>query len=75
MLYKLEHQPLMSLAWSPRGNILISVAANDSNILVWDVELNKTSPLKGSRDSGNILLKWSPAKDKLLSVSNGLVFR
>ncbi|KAJ3633654.1 hypothetical protein MTP99_010590 [Tenebrio molitor] len=46
MLYKLEHQPLMSLAWSPRGNILISVAANDSNILVWDVELNKTSPLK-----------------------------
>ncbi|EFA03757.2 aladin [Tribolium castaneum] len=75
MLQRVDHKPVMSLAWSPRGNLLVSAAALDSNILVWDVELNKTSVLKGSRDSGNILLKWSPAKDKLLSVSNGIVFR
>ncbi|XP_044268590.1 aladin-like [Tribolium madens] len=75
MLHRVEHRPVMSLAWSPQGNLLVSAAALDSNILVWDVELNKTSILKGSRDSGNVLLKWSPAKDKLLSVSNGIVFR
>lgn len=75
ILHRVDHNPILSLAWSPRGNILVSAAACDTNILVWDVELDKTSTLKGSRDSGNTLLKWSPAMDKLLSVSNSLVFK
>lgn len=75
MLCKVEHHPILSLAWSPIGDVLISAAGLDPTILVWDVELKRTSLLKPTRESGNILVKWSPAKDKLLTVSNGVVFR
>lgn len=75
VLYRVDHRPVISVIWSPFGDLLVTAAALDSKILVWDVELNRTNTLKGSRDCGNTLLKWSPARDKLLSVTNGFVFR
>lgn len=65
----------MSIAWSLQGDKLVSCAACDNTILVWDVELDKTSSLKRPDGSGNILVKWSPTGEKLFSCSNGLVFR
>ncbi|KAJ8917048.1 hypothetical protein NQ315_012967 [Exocentrus adspersus] len=70
-----EHKPVMSIAWSRKGDKLISCAACDNAILVWDVELNKTNSLKSPGSSGNILVKWSPTGEKLLSCSAGLIFR
>ncbi|XP_018577901.1 aladin [Anoplophora glabripennis] len=70
-----NHKPIMSIAWSPKGDKLVSCAACDNTIYVWDVELNKTSSQKRPGSSGNILLKWSQTGEKLFSCSNGLVFR
>ncbi|CAH2011328.1 unnamed protein product [Acanthoscelides obtectus] len=75
VLKRLEHKPVISLAWSPRGDKLVTAAACDNTILVWDVELDLTSSLKRSGGSGNILVKWSPTGERLFSCSNTLVFR
>ncbi|KAG5893708.1 hypothetical protein JTB14_017815 [Gonioctena quinquepunctata] len=75
VLSRADHRPVMSIAWSPNGDKLVSVAACDNTILVWDVELDKTSSLKRPGGSGNILVKWSPTGEKLFSCTNGLVFR
>lgn len=75
ILKRLDHRPVISLAWSPKGDKLISAAACDNTILVWDVELDRTSSLKRPGGVGNILVKWSPTGEKLFSCSNSLVFR
>ncbi|KAJ8956838.1 hypothetical protein NQ318_014252 [Aromia moschata] len=75
ILQRIEHRPVVSIAWSPKGDKLISVAACDNTILVWDVELDKTSSLKRPGGSGNILVKWSPTGEKLFTCTNGLTFR
>ncbi|XP_072393404.1 aladin-like isoform X1 [Diabrotica undecimpunctata] len=75
ILQRADHRPVMSIAWSPKGDKLVSVAACDQSILVWDVELDKTSTLKRSGGSGNLLVKWSPTGEKLFTCSNSLVFR
>ncbi|XP_074030052.1 aladin [Leptinotarsa decemlineata] len=75
MLSRDDHRPVMSIAWSPKGDKLVSAAACDNTILVWDVELDKTSSLKRPAGSGNVLVKWSPSGEKLFSCSDGLVFR
>lgn len=65
----------MSIAWAPRGDLLVSVAACDSSILVWDPELDRTDRLKRPGGSGHILVKWSPTGEKLFTCSDGVVFR
>ncbi|KAJ8967810.1 hypothetical protein NQ314_002619 [Rhamnusium bicolor] len=75
MLQRLDHRPVMSIAWSPKGDKLVTCAACDNAILVWDVDLDKTSSLKRPGSSGNILMKWSTTGEKLFSCSSGLVFR
>lgn len=75
VLQREDHRPVMSMAWSPKGDKLATAAACDSTIYIWDVELGKTSILKRSGGSGNILIKWSPTGEKLLSCTNSLVFR
>ncbi|XP_076270083.1 aladin-like [Rhynchophorus ferrugineus] len=75
ILHRLEHRPVMSIAWSPKGDKLVSVAACDNTILVWDPELNRTSSLKRPGGFGQVLVKWSPTGEKLFTCSDGLVFR
>lgn len=75
ILQRSNHRPVISLAWSPRGDMLVTAAACDNTILVWDVELDRTSSLTRSGGSGNILVKWSPTGEKLFSSSNSVVFR
>lgn len=53
----------------------MSAATDDMEILVWDVELDRTSSLKRPGYSGNVLVKFSPSGDKLFTASTGLVFR
>ncbi|KRT78158.1 translation initiation factor eIF2A [Oryctes borbonicus] len=75
ILQRNNHQPIVSIAWSPHGDMLASVAAQDSVILVWDVEFNRTSSLKRPGCSGNSLLQWAPNGKKLFSATTTLVFR
>lgn len=75
ILQRNNHQPIVSIAWSPYGDTLASVAAQDSTVLVWDVEFNRTSTLKRPGCSGNSLLKWSPNGKKLFCATTTLVFR
>lgn len=75
ILQRNNHQPIVSIAWSPYGDTLASVAAQDSTVLVWDVEFNRTSALKRPGCSGNSLLKWSPNGKKLFCATTTLVFR
>lgn len=75
ILFRIEHRSIISIEWSPRGDVLVSAATSDTTVLVWDVEMDNVSSLKRPNYSGNTLVKWSPAGDKLFVASNGLVFR
>lgn len=75
ILHRIEHKGIMSLAWSPQGDILASAAVCDPTVLMWDVEMDKASPLKRPGYSGNILVRWSATRERLLTASDGLVFR
>lgn len=75
ILHRIDHIPVVSLAWSRQGDVLASSAASDSGILIWNVELNETTCLKRPASYGNSLLKWSPSGTKLFSASIGLTFR
>ncbi|XP_050309665.1 aladin-like [Anthonomus grandis grandis] len=75
ILQRIEHRPVMSIAWSPNGDRLVSVAACDRKILVWDPELDRTSSLKRPGGFGQVLVKWSPTGDKIFTCTDGIVFR
>ncbi|CAH0558280.1 unnamed protein product [Brassicogethes aeneus] len=75
ILHRIEHKAVMSIVWSPKGDLLVSAAACDNTLLVWDVEMDRTSFLKRPGGNGNVLIKWSPNGEKLLSCTNGVVFR
>lgn len=75
ILQRIEHTPVISISWSPRGDILASVAANDSKILLWDPEMDRTSSLKRPGTIGHNLLRWSPVGDKLFAATSMYVFR
>lgn len=75
ILHKINHKPVVSLTWDSRGDLLVSAAACDKLIYVWNVELNKTNVLKRPISSGNTIVKWSPSGNKMFSASNGIVFR
>lgn len=75
ILYRVDHNSIMNVAWGPIGNILVSAATCDNQILVWDVEMNRTSSLKRPGGSGNNLVVWSPTGNKMFSSTTGLVFR
>lgn len=75
ILYRVNHTPVVALAWSPGGDLLASAAPYDKCILVWNVELDETSTLKPPGSSGHALLKWSANGTKMFSASTGITFR
>lgn len=75
ILRRINHYPITSLAWSPRGEFLVSAAAGDSKLYVWDVALDQTCILNTVGYVGNTFLAWSQDGSKLISASAGPVFR
>ncbi|KAK5646188.1 hypothetical protein RI129_004652 [Pyrocoelia pectoralis] len=75
ILRRINHAPVVSIAWSAGGDILASAAAKDSTILIWHVERNETSSLTIPTGHGNCIVKWSPKGNKLFSATTGRVFR
>ncbi|KAL9544326.1 hypothetical protein MBANPS3_007683 [Mucor bainieri] len=68
-------EDISSLAWDPTpgSHLLAAVSAVSSTLVIYDVLLNRTTPLK-RLGSGNIIVRWSPDGEWLFqggSSSNG----
>lgn len=60
--------------WSSDGVLLATASISDADILIWDVDLQKNTPLKRVGPPCS-LLKWSPDRSYLFSATIGNVFR
>ncbi|XP_018333374.1 aladin-like isoform X2 [Agrilus planipennis] len=75
LLHHENHVPIVSLAWSPRGDLLATCSNLDSTVLVWNVEMNENSSLKRPGSTGNHIMKWCKSGAKLLITACGPKFR
>lgn len=75
IMYVNGHSPIVSLSWSPFGDLLATAAALDVAIRVWDVDTNRSEAIKRSAGGGKSLVKWAPDGSKLFSASLGIIFR
>ncbi|XP_044738593.1 aladin [Chrysoperla carnea] len=75
ILYASGHTPIVSLSWSPFGDLLVSAAARDVSIRVWDVDSSRSETLRRSAGGGKSIVCWSPQGSKLFTASLGIIFR
>ncbi|XP_075055280.1 aladin [Mixophyes fleayi] len=69
------HSPVTSVAWSPKGGVLLSASPVDTAMLVWDVSTESCVPLQRVGGGGVTFLSWSPDGSKVLSATPSSVFR
>lgn len=69
-----NHFPVRALEWTQNGNLLISASIKDSDLLIWDVDQNRNTPLKRVGPPCT-LLRLSPDGYRLCSSTVGNVFR
>lgn len=69
-----NHFPVTSLEWTHNGNLLISASIKDSNLIIWDVDQNRNTPLKRIGPPC-ALLTLSSDGNRLFSSTVGNVFR
>lgn len=69
-----NHQPVSSVEWNRNGSLLVSVSMTDANAIVWDVDTNRSIPLKRIGLPCAICL-WSPNNQRLFTSTVGGVFR
>lgn len=69
-----NHYPVSSVEWNSNGSLLVSASLNDSDLIVWDVDYGRNTPLKRVGHPC-ALIKWSPDNSKLFSSTVGGVFR
>ena len=66
--------PVTSLTWNHNGTLLATASTNDTDVLMWDVDQNRNTPLKRI-GFPCALLKWSPSSQRLCATTVGNVFR
>lgn len=69
-----NHYPVSAVEWNKNGSLLVSASLNDSDLIVWDVDYGRNTPLKRVGHPCS-LIKWSPDNSKLFSATVGGVFR
>uniref|UniRef100_A0A1B0DD25 Aladin seven-bladed propeller domain-containing protein n=1 Tax=Phlebotomus papatasi TaxID=29031 RepID=A0A1B0DD25_PHLPP len=69
-----NHSPVTSVDWSPNGCLLVTASINDSDIVIWDVDQNRSTPLR-RMGAPCTQVKWSPDGCRLFSATMGSVFR
>lgn len=69
-----NHFPVTSIEWNHNGTLLATASINDTDVLMWDVDNNRNTPLKRI-GFPCALLKWSPGSQRLCSTTVGNVFR
>lgn len=62
------------MEWNSSGSLLVSASLNDSDLIIWDVDYGRNTPLKRVGHPCS-LIKWSPDNSKLFSSTVGGVFR
>lgn len=62
------------MEWNSNGTLLATASTNDTDILMWDVDNNRNTPLKRIGFPCTHL-KWSPNGERLFSATVGNVFR
>ncbi|XP_037026602.1 aladin [Bradysia coprophila] len=69
-----NHSPIISIEWDKTGNLLASASTIDSDILIWNPDLQTSEPLKRVGPPSS-LLKFSPNGSRLFASTVGTVFR
>ncbi|XP_038044503.1 aladin-like isoform X2 [Patiria miniata] len=69
------HGPITSLAWDPKGRILVSASPCDTAMQVWDVARESCVALRRSGGGGVSLLRWSADNTKLFAATPSKMFR
>lgn len=69
-----HHSPITSIAWNPNGTLLASASTSTADILIWDVDQNRSTPLKRVGPPG-ALLSWSPSGATLCTTTISNMFR
>ncbi|XP_055681036.1 aladin-like [Lutzomyia longipalpis] len=69
-----NHTPVTSVHWSPNGCLLVTASINDANIIIWDVDQNRSTALRRLGPPCTHV-KWSPDGCRLFSATMGNVFR
>jgi aladin len=67
-------RPIVSLSWSPQGNLLACGTPTDSTLMIWNVTLQTCTRLKRNYGGGVSHVSWSPDGGRLL-VSYQKMFR
>ncbi|XP_074623244.1 aladin-like [Acropora palmata] len=68
------HSPVVTLSWSPSGQLLVSGSPADSNLLVWDISLESATPLYRA-GGGVTLTTWSPDERNVFAATPSSLFR
>lgn len=69
-----NHFPVTAVEWSPDGLFLATASISDTDVIIWDVDQNRNTPLKRVGFSCS-MLKWSPDGYRLCSTTVEKVFR
>ncbi|XP_072104687.1 aladin [Mobula birostris] len=69
------HSPVTSIAWCPRGDLLVTASPLDTSMLVWDVATESCVPLQRVGGGGVTFLAWSPDSSRILAATPSAVFR
>lgn len=68
------HSPVVTLSWSPSGQLLVSGSPADSNLLVWDISLESATPLYRA-GGGVTLTTWSADERNVFAATPSSLFR
>ncbi|XP_078064693.1 aladin, partial [Mustelus asterias] len=69
------HSPVTSLAWAPKGGLLLSGSPVDTSMMVWDVSTEMCVPLQRVGGGGVSYLSWSPDGNRVLAATPSAIFR
>lgn len=75
VLRHVSNSPVTTLAWDPRGRLLISASPWDTVMMVWNVPREISYTLGRGGGGGVSLLQWSPDKTRLLAATPTSIFR
>ena len=69
------HNPVTSVQWDPKGNLLLSSSAADTSMILWNVASETKIPLRRVGGGGVHFVSWSLSGERLLAATPSRVFR
>lgn len=75
VLVQRGHHPVTSLSWNPWGTVLLSGSAHNTSMMVWNVEMEESTPLRRWGGGGVSLICWSPDASLVFAATPSTMFR